>query len=161
MATKFDIDKFNKAVTEGEIDTPLVSIPTPTPPSIGGTAPPGTETIGPTPPPDYKPPIGPIAPTPPPVIDPQHLMPIGQPPITSTPLPYIPISTTPLPSISTPTLPKTQRLPDIAPTPQFKETDQGTIITNLAEVKAYNRQYNDAVDALAPYKQGNTYNVLR
>jgi len=31
MATKFDIDKFNKAVTEGEIETPLVSIPTPVP----------------------------------------------------------------------------------------------------------------------------------
>jgi len=160
MATKFDIDKFNKAVTEGEIETPLVSIPTPTPIADIFTPPPFTPSGEPDPyiSPQERETLPPTSP---------YSIPSAQPylsPIVSEPLPYIPItttpiSTTPLPSISTPSISQTQKLPDTVPAPQFQETSEGMVITNLAEIKVTNRQRNDAVDALAKYKIGNSYNL--
>ena len=122
-------------------DTPI-ALQTPSPSPITLT-PEQIEQIG-----GVKPHVpSPYAPSPAPVL---VQPPISSPPITSDPLPSIPLPSTP----STTTLKPT-------PAPQFKETDEGVVITNLAEIKASNRQYNDAVDALAPYKQGNNYDISK
>ena len=138
---------------------------------IGGTAPPGTETIGPTPPPDYVPPVGPVAPTPPPVF-PTTPLPLNLPPITSTPLPTIPItktpiSTTPLPSISTPITPTTTQLPydyelDIAQSGigYTQPTQKKIIAFEVAKQSGDSQQIHDAsINLASSFQTKGSYNL--
>ena len=75
--------------------------------------------------------------------------PIPQPPVISKPLPSI----LPLPVISSPTIKDIKPFATIQPpsTPQFKRAGEDTVVTN--------QEYSAAIDALAKYKTGDSYNI--